>query len=215
MNERLNKLRQPSLDTAFETGLSGASRLHDLFVNIEGMTLGEFKNGGTELVINYCFAGSPFGKIIVASAPKGVCHIAFEEDEEQALINLQATFPKATYCQFIDKFQQDALYIFQQDWSHLDQIKLHLKGTPFQLEVWEALLKIPMGDLSTYGDIARVIGKPSASRAVGTAIGRNPVAFLIPCHRVIQSSGNLGGYMWGEARKSAVIDWEAAKVATH
>jgi AraC family transcriptional regulator of adaptative response/methylated-DNA-[protein]-cysteine methyltransferase len=107
--------------------------------------------------------------------------------------------------------QQNALYIFTHDWSKLNQIKLHLKGTDFQLKVWEALLKIPAGQLSTYGNVAAIIDKPNASRAVGTAIGSNPVAFLIPCHRVIQSTGLTGGYMWGSTRKSAIIGWEAAK----
>lgn len=198
------------LDTAYETGLSSASRLHDLFVNIEGMTPGEFKNGGENLEINYCFAESLFGKLIVASTAKGVCHIAFEEDEAGAVLTLKHRFPNAVYHQMVDKFQQDALFIFQKDWGQLDKIKLHLSGTPFQLKVWESLLKIPMGALTTYGDIAKKIGKPKASRAVGTAIGKNPIAFLIPCHRVIQGSGDIGGYMWGPTRKSAIIGWEAA-----
>jgi len=199
------------LDTAYETGLSGTSRLHDLFVNIEGMTPGEFKNGGENLEINYCFAESPFGNLIVASTTKGVCHIAFEEDKTQALATLMRRFPSAVYHPMIDKFQQDALSIFQKDWSQLDRIKLHLNGTAFQLKVWESLLKIPLGRLTTYGDIAMEIDKPKASRAVGTAIGMNPVAFLIPCHRVIQGNGNISGYMWGTDRKSAIIGWEAAQ----
>ncbi|WP_293308729.1 methylated-DNA--[protein]-cysteine S-methyltransferase [Pedobacter sp. UBA5917] len=198
-------------DTALETGLSGTSRLHDLFVNIEGMTPGEYKNGGENLHINYSFAESPFGNIIVASTPKGICHIAFYDDEELALANLQRQFPAAKYQLLLDKEQQNALYIFSHDWGKLNQIKLHLKGTDFQLKVWEALLKIPMGKLSTYGSIAKNLQNPNASRAVGTAIGDNPVAFLIPCHRVIQSSGALGGYHWGLNRKTAMIGWEAAQ----
>ncbi|MGN7986805.1 methylated-DNA--[protein]-cysteine S-methyltransferase [Pedobacter sp. 22226] len=199
-------------DTALETGLSGTSRLHDLFVNIEGMTPGEYKNGGENLHINYSFAESPFGNIIVASTPKGICHIAFYDDETLALNNLQRQFPAAKYQLILDKEQQNALYIFNHDWSKLHQIKLHLKGTDFQLKVWEALLKIPMGKLSTYGTIARQLQNPNASRAVGTAIGDNPVAFLIPCHRVIQTSGALGGYHWGVDRKTAIIGWEAAQI---
>ena len=109
-------------------------------------------------------------------------------------------------------FQKNALFIFNNDWSKLPEIKLHLKGTDFQLKVWEALLKIPMGQLSTYGKVATAIQKPTASRAIGTAIGSNPVAFLIPCHRVIQSTGNIGGYMWGNTRKTAIIGWEGAKI---
>ncbi|HAY45514.1 MAG TPA: cysteine methyltransferase [Gammaproteobacteria bacterium] len=199
------------LGTAYKTGLSGTSRLHDLFINIEGMTPGEFKNGGEALAINYCFADSPFGKIMVASTEKGVCKLFFEADENQALSHLMQCFPNAQYRQMVDKFQQDALFIFQNDWKQLDQIKLHLKGTEFQLKVWEALLTIPMGQLTTYGSVAQHIDKPKASRAVGTAIGSNPVAFLIPCHRVIQTSGKLGGYMWGTTRKSAIIGWEASR----
>ncbi|MBB6239715.1 AraC family transcriptional regulator of adaptative response/methylated-DNA-[protein]-cysteine methyltransferase [Pedobacter sp. AK013] len=205
------KENQSLFDTALETGLSGTSRLHDLFVNIEGMTPGEYKNGGENLYINYSFAESPFGNIIVASTPKGICHIAFYDDENIALANLQRQFPAAQYQQILDKEQQNALYIFSHDWSKLHQIKLHLKGTDFQLKVWEALLKIPMGKLATYGNIAKQLHNPNASRAVGTAIGDNPVAFLIPCHRVIQSSGALGGYHWGVNRKTAMIGWEAAK----
>ncbi len=202
-------------DAAWETGFSGTGRLHDLFVGIEGMTPGEFKNGGENLHINYSFAESPFGKMIVASTEKGICHMSFMEDAQLAFNELKSRFPNAQYQQLLDKHQQDGLFIFQHDWSKLDQIKLHLNGTPFQLKVWETLLKIPMGSLVTYGDIAQKIEKPNASRAVGTAIGNNPVAFLIPCHRVIQSTGKIGGYMWGNTRKTAIIGWEAAQTDTH
>ncbi len=198
-------------DAAHETGLSGTGRLHDLFVNIEGMTPAEYKNGGKNLHINYSFAESPFGNLLVASTPKGICYMAFAEEETKALEDLRAKFPNARFQQKLDLLQQNALSIFQNDWSKLGEIKLHLKGTDFQLKVWETLLKIPMGKLSTYGAIAEQIGNPKASRAVGTAIGSNPVAFLIPCHRVIQSSGIFGGYMWGTTRKTAIIGWESAK----
>lgn len=209
----LLKDQQASLfDTAEQTGLSGTGRLHDLFVTIEGMTPGEFKNGGENLSINYSFAESPFGKIIVASTKKGICYMAFFDKELEALENLKNRFPNARYHQVVDIIQQNALFIFQHDWSRLNEIKLHLKGTDFQLKVWETLLKIPMGKLSTYGDIGKEIEKPAASRAIGTAIGSNPVAFLIPCHRVIQSTGNIGGYMWGNTRKTAIIGWEASKI---
>ena len=211
--KKMLKEDQASLfDTAMETGLSGAGRLHDLFVNIEGMTPGEYKNGGANLSINYSFAESPFGNILVASTAKGICHIAFADDSAAALQQLQNNFPNATFRQMLDLMQQNALYIFTHDWSKLHQIKLHLKGTDFQLKVWETLLKIPMGKLTTYGTIAQHIQRPKASRAVGTAIGDNPVAFLIPCHRVIQSSGLLGGYHWGTKRKTAMIGWEAAQI---
>ena len=201
-------------DTAFETGLSGTGRLHDLFVNIEGMTPAEYKNGAKNLSINYSFAESPFGNLIVASTIKGVCYMAFDDDENNALLDLKQKFPNATFHRKLDLLQQNALFIFQNDWSKLPEIKLHLKGTDFQLKVWETLLKIPMGKLATYGNIAEKIGNTNASRAVGTAIGSNPVAFLIPCHRVIQSSGNIGGYMWGNTRKTAIIGWESAKTDT-
>ena len=210
--KKILKENQASLfDATIETGLSGTSRLHDLFMKIEGMTPGEYKNGGEDLLINYSFAESPFGNIIVASTTKGICHIAFAEDETEAFQTLQAFFPNAIYKQKLDLIQQNALFIFTHDWNKLHEIKLHLKGTEFQLKVWETLLKIPMGQLCTYGAIARNIKNPNASRAVGTAIGDNPVAFLIPCHRVIQSTGIVGGYHWGSIRKTAIIGWEAAK----
>jgi len=199
-------------DAAFETGLSGTGRLHDLFVKIEGMTPGEFKNGGENLSINYSYAESPFGNILVASTAKGICYMAFADNEADAFQQLKQQFPNARYQQMVDMVQQNALYIFTHDWKQLSHIKLHLKGTEFQLKVWETLLKIPMGQLSTYGEIAAKIQTPKASRAVGTAVGDNPVAFLIPCHRVIQSSGSFGQYHWGSTRKTAMIGWEAAKV---
>lgn len=210
--KKLLKEQQATLsDAAFEIGLSGTSRLHDLFINIEGMTPAEYKNGGKNLTINFSFAESPFGNLIVASTPKGVCHMAFDHDEANALNDLKYRFPNAKFQRKLDLVQQNALFIFQNDWSKLPEIKLHIKGTDFQLKVWETLLKIPMGQLSTYGQIAAQIGNPEASRAVGSAIGNNPVAYLIPCHRVIQSSGNIGSYMWGNTRKTAIIGWETAK----
>lgn len=207
----LNENQSTLFDAAYETGLSGTSRLHDLFVNIEGMTPAEYKNGGKSLVINYDFAKSPFGNILVASTYKGICYMAFNDLEEEALENLKQKFPNASFNQQSDSMQQHALFIFQNDWTTLPEIKLHLKGTDFQLKVWETLLKIPMGQLTTYGSIAQQIDKPKASRAVGTAIGSNPVAFLIPCHRVIQSTGTFDGYRWGNTRKTALIGWEGAQ----
>jgi len=199
-------------DTAYETGLSSTSRLHDLFVKIEGMSPAEYKNGGKSLNINYNFSESPFGKVIAASTEKGICYMAFETDHHKALGDLQAKFPNASFFERKDDFQNNALSIFSKDWSELNTIKLHLKGTDFQLKVWESLLTIPMGKLSTYGNLADKIGNPNASRAVGTAIGSNPVAFLIPCHRVIQSTGKIGGYMWGSERKQLIIGWESSKM---
>jgi len=200
-------------DAAYETGLSGTGRLYDLFVKVEGMTPGEYKNGGAALVINYTFAETPFGPVIVASTGKGICHMAFiDEGERSALENLKQIFPNAIYNQLADRNQQNALFVFNQDWSKLDEIKLHLKGTDFQIKVWETLLSVPAGGLTTYADLARKSGYTGASRAVGTAVGKNPVAFLIPCHRVIKSTGEIGQYHWGAARKNVIIGWEAARM---
>jgi AraC family transcriptional regulator, regulatory protein of adaptative response / methylated-DNA-[protein]-cysteine methyltransferase len=199
-------------DTALETGLSGTGRLHDLFVNIEGMTPGEYKNGGENLQIDYCFAESIFGNIMVAATQKGICHIAFFDDEKFAIAHLQKSFSKATYAQKENPFFKNVRTIFNNNYIDIKKIKLHVKGTDFQLKVWETLLTIPMGNLSTYGNIAKKINNPKASRAVGSAIGDNPVAFLIPCHRVIQSTGIFGGYMWGPKRKTAMIGWEGVVV---
>ncbi len=201
--------QQSLLDVACDIGLSGTSRLHDLFITIEAMTPGQFRQGGAGLPICYGFAESPFGGMVIASTPRGICHVAFENNESQGLENLQAKFPNAVLQHGIDDLQQQVLQIFQKDFSALDRIALHLSGTPFQLKVWEALLKIPQGKLTTYGQIAEAIGQPTASRAVGTAIGRNPIAFPIPCHRVIRKSGELGGYMWGTKRKQSIIAWES------
>ncbi len=198
----------------FDTGLSSTSRLHDLFVQIEGMTPAEYKQGGEALDIHYSFAETIFGSVIIASTPKGICHMAFTEVDRDALAYLKKQFPRATFIEDQDELQRKALAIFQHDQNSLSEIKLHLKGTDFQLKVWQSLLKIPMGKLSSYAYIAQEIGQERASRAVGTAIGNNPVAFLIPCHRVIQSSGQRGNYMWGTTRKTAMIGWEGAHSQT-
>ena len=137
-----------------------------------------------------------------------------DEEDEKALLRLKGQFPNAKYKQLSDKIQQNALFIFTQDWNKLHEIKLHLKGTPFQIKVWEALLKIPMGELSTYAGIAGKLNNPLASRAVGSAVGSNPVAFLIPCHRVIKANGEFGNYHWGCTRKNAMIGWEASKLTS-
>jgi AraC family transcriptional regulator, regulatory protein of adaptative response / methylated-DNA-[protein]-cysteine methyltransferase len=180
-------------------------------MKIEGMTPGEYKNGGEALSINYSFAESPFGPLILAATTKGLCYLAFEEDRDLAFRHLQEQFPNARFQQVLDMIQQNALYFFTQDWNTLEQVKLHLKGTPFQLKVWEALLQIPMGELSSYGKVAATAKAERAYQAVGTAVGSNPVAFLIPCHRVIKSNGEFGEYHWGSTRKMAMIGWEAAK----
>lgn len=197
-------------DASFEAGLSGTSRLHDLFITIEGMTPGEYKNDGENLQIHYSFAETPFGDILIASTPKGICHISFASDQAAELQTLYDRFARASFIQKTDMLQQNALQIFTKDWSDLREVKLHLRATPFQVKVWEALLKIPFARVDTYAGIAASIDAPNASRAVGTAVANNPVAFLIPCHRVIRSSGVIGEYHWGSMRKTAMIGWEAS-----
>ena len=199
-------------DATFETGLSSPGRLHDMFITIEGMTPGEYKNGGENLHINYSFAETPFGDIIIASTQKGICHLAFLSDAEDELKNIKQIFPNASFHQKTDLLQQNALKVFTQDHIDLQKIKLHLKATPFQIKVWQALLKIPFGSISTYSTLAKNIEIPDASRAVGTALANNPVAYLIPCHRVIKSTGLIGEYHWGSTRKTAIFGWEAAHV---
>jgi len=197
--------------TAYQIGLSGTGRLHDLFIHIEGMTPGEYKNGGHNLAINYNITTSPFGNILIASTEKGICYLSFIDKEEDGAKDLKRIYPNAHYCNQTDPLQQNALSVFSENWIRPEGIQLHLKGTKFQLKVWETLLKIPETKLATYGDIAHYIGCPNANRAVGTAVGKNPVAFLIPCHRVIQSTGIFGQYHWGADRKQAIIGWENAK----
>ncbi len=199
-------------DVSFETGLSGTSRLHDLFINIEGMTPGEYKNAGENLLINYSHAETPFGDVLIASTAKGICHLSFINNTAEGIQELQQSFQQASFVQKTDMLQQNALKIFSHDWSDLQQIKLHLKGTEFQLKVWQALLQIPSGHADTYSGVAGKINLPKASRAVGTAIGNNPVAFLIPCHRVIRSTGVTGEYRWHSDRKTALLGWEAAQL---
>jgi AraC family transcriptional regulator, regulatory protein of adaptative response / methylated-DNA-[protein]-cysteine methyltransferase len=196
---------------SFEAGLSGTSRLHDLFISIEGMTPGEYKNDGENLEIHYSFAETFFGDVLIASTDKGICHISFAKNQEEELAAFRNRFVKALIIQKTDLHQQSALQVFKNDWKDLGKIKLHLKATPFQVKVWEALLKIPFASVSTYSGIAQKIESPKASRAVGTAIANNPVAFLIPCHRVIRSTGLIGEYHWGSTRKKAIIGWEAAQ----
>jgi len=199
-------------DTSFEAGLSGTSRLHDLFISIEGMTPGEYKNEGENLQIKYSFAETFFGDVLIASTTKGICHISFAQNQHEELKTLHERFIRASFTQKTDLHQQNALQVFKNDWKDLDRIKLHLKATPFQIKVWEALLKVPFASVSSYASIAQDIHLPRASRAVGTAVAANPVAFLIPCHRVIRSTGLVGEYHWGSIRKTAIIGWEAAQL---
>lgn len=206
----LKEKRATLFDAAFETGLSGTGRLHDLFIKIEGMTPGEFKNGGEDLNIHFSYSETPFGNIIIASTTKGICYLAFYDEKMIAFEELKKKFPNAGYEQMSDFHQAKALTFFNRNWNEPSAINLHLKGTPFQIKVWEALLKIPMGRLSTYSTIAASINNLKASRAVGSAVGDNPVAYLIPCHRVIRSTGEFGQYHWGTTRKTAMIGWEAS-----
>jgi AraC family transcriptional regulator of adaptative response/methylated-DNA-[protein]-cysteine methyltransferase len=210
-NRLINK-QATLFNTATETKLTVTQRLHELFISIEAMTPSEYKNSGQDLVIDYCFDDSIFGNIIIAATQKGICHLAFFEDEKWAISQLQKSFSKAKYVEKDNPFFKNVRKVFNNNFSDIEKIKLHVKGTHFQLKVWEALLTIPMGQLCTYGNIAAKINNPKAARAVGTAIGANPIAFLIPCHRVIQSTGVFGGYMWGPKRKTAMIGWEGVQV---
>jgi len=206
--ELLREKEATLFDAAFETGLSGTGRLHDLFISIEGMTPGEYKNGAEALDIRYSSSPSPFGEVLVASTPRGICYMAFVDEQEEQLKRLRASFPKASFSESSEPLHRDAVSVLGNDNRYSPSLRLHLKGTPFQLRVWEALLKIPMGGLSTYGKIAGELNSPGASRAVGSAVGSNPVAYLIPCHRVIRASGVIGDYRWGTERKMAMIGWE-------
>ncbi|MEM9859555.1 MAG: bifunctional helix-turn-helix domain-containing protein/methylated-DNA--[protein]-cysteine S-methyltransferase [Bacteroidota bacterium] len=208
----LLKEKQATLfDTALDTGLSGTGRLHDLFIKIEGMTPAEYKHQGQGLTISYSYSESIFGLVIAASTHKGLCYLAFCTSPEAGFEDLKSSFSNATFQLKCDDYQKSAIEFLSKDNANT-KIKLHIRGTEFQLKVWEAILKIPSGNLTTYGKIADELHKPKASRAVGTATGDNPIAFLIPCHRVIQASGALGGYMWGTSRKRALIGWEAAQL---
>ena len=203
------------LDATFDTGLSSVSRLHDLFIQIEGMTPAEYKQGGAGLKISYRFAETLFGRVLVASTQKGICALAFVEQNAQALNELHAKFPHAEYIEQTDEMQQRAVALLTAQPNSIQHVKLHLKGSAFQLKVWESLLKIPAGQLASYRDVASQIEQPKAARAVGSAVAHNPVAFLIPCHRVIQASGVLGNYHWGAIRKMAMIGWESAQIDLH
>ncbi|SHF91932.1 DNA-O6-methylguanine--protein-cysteine S-methyltransferase /Transcriptional regulator Ada [Fodinibius roseus] len=197
----------------FYTGLSSSSRLHDLFVNIEGMTPGEFKNQGQSLDIRYHFSNSPFGDILIASTGKGISNLNFVKERDESIRELKERWPKARITEGEDKHIRTLDNRLGSSWEDPDEIKLHLRGTEFQLKVWEALLKIPVGHLVTYSDVAQVIDNPNASRAVGTALANNPIAYLIPCHRVIRKVGDIGEYRWGSTRKTAIIGWEVAQAS--
>ena len=198
-----------TLETAGAVGLSGSGRLHDLFLRWEAMSPGEFARGGAGLTINHGVIDSPFGQALVMGTSKGLCGLAFIDDGDikAAFDDLAKRWPDATYRDDIGAIKDwaDAAFTMKGEAS------LHMMGAPFQLKVWEALLQIPSGHVTTYSEIAQAIGSPKAVRAVGTAVGRNPVGWLIPCHRALRKSGALGGYHWGLPVKRAMLAFEAAK----
>jgi AraC family transcriptional regulator of adaptative response/methylated-DNA-[protein]-cysteine methyltransferase len=204
--------RHSILETALETGLSGTGRLHDLFVHIEGMTPGEYKQQGQSLRIIYSIEATPFGEIFIASTNKAICSIQFLSDALTDLIaldELQQRFALAEFQQQSTELHQQLVHGSSTILSLIcSKIPLRLQGTPFQLKVWEALLKIPEGQLSSYQQIAEQIGHPKAVRAVASAVAQNPIAYLIPCHRVIRSTGVIGEYHWTQARKLALLSWK-------
>ena len=192
-------------EAAHSGGLSGTGRLHDLFVGIEKMTPGEYKNGGAGLQIHYTLIPGLFGDLLAAATDKGICFMRFLDDPSAALNELRAEYPNARLIGQETAFHRRAADIFR---TRCGRITLHIKGTPFQLKVWQALLDIPAGSLQSYGTVAQAVGSPNAARAVGTAVGQNPVALLIPCHRVIRESGIIGGYRWQRGRKMAILAHE-------
>jgi AraC family transcriptional regulator of adaptative response/methylated-DNA-[protein]-cysteine methyltransferase len=198
------------LDVSFQVGLSGPGRLHDLLVTVDGVTPGEFKAQGAGIEIRYGFHPTPFGKSLIGVTKRGVCHFAFlKNDKEQtsALKQLQRNWPKAVFKQDQPKTAELINRIFQPS-AHKQSVCVFLMGTPFQLKVWEALLQIAPGRVGSYSDIARLVGMPKASRAVGNAMAKNPVGYLIPCHRVIRQTGLIGQYGWGPVKKQALLLWE-------
>ena len=207
------------LETAHEVGLSGGGRLHDLFVTYEAMSPGEYKRRGEGLEISYGFHPTPFGEALLMATPRGLCGLAFVNDDAgesraDAMADLQSRWPKATYVEGPAVTAPVAAEIFGAPKAAAKPpTRLVLIGTDFELRVWQTLLRIPMGHAVSYQHIARHLGQPSASRAVGSAVGRNPLSFVVPCHRVLRADGTLGGYHWGLTRKRALIGWETGRVA--
>ena len=200
------------LEVAGTVGLSGPGRLHDLFVTLEAMTPGEYKAGGAGLAIQYGAHETPFGRALVAMTARGICGLQFIDDERAGIEQLRRQWPVAELRRSPAATAPVAERLFGPLASRPNAaLALLVKGSNFQVKVWRALLELPFGALATYGSIAARIGAPSAARAVGAAVGANPIAWLIPCHRVIRESGALGGYRWGMERKSAMLGWEAAR----
>lgn len=213
--EHAKQLLQDSatvLDTAYETGLSSASRLHDLFVTCEAVTPGGYKMKGKDVTIRHGIHPTPFGDALIGLTDKGVCELDFVRDASQALDTLAFKWPNATWIKDESATRRISEIIFSPSANKIP-LHLHIRGTPFQLKVWQALLRIPSGALVSYGDIAAAIGNQAAIRAVGTAVGDNPIAWLIPCHRVLRKSGAIGGYATGTPRKRAMLALEALQTA--
>ena len=203
------------LDASHELGLSGPSRLHDLFVTHEGMTPGVYKARGAGLIITYGYHPSPFGTALIMRTQGRLAGLAFADDggESQALADMTRRWPQADYVEDQAATAALARRVFsRQEWSKVQPLKIIFIGTDFEIRVWETLLSIPLGSASTYSDVAAQLGMPKASRAVGSAVGRNPLAFVVPCHRVLAKSGALHGYHWGLTRKRAMLGWEAGAV---
>lgn len=201
---------QSVLAATFAAGLSSPGRLHDLFVNVEAVTPGEYKRGGEGLVIRHGLHDSPFGPCLLMHTERGICGLAFvdDADEEGTLAHMSARWPNATLVADQQSGAALAARVFAAGGNPGEPLTVLLHGTPFQIQVWQALLRIPRGALTNYEALAHYIGKPNASRAVGTANGANPISYLIPCHRVIRKSGALGGYRWGLGRKLAMLSRE-------
>jgi AraC family transcriptional regulator, regulatory protein of adaptative response / methylated-DNA-[protein]-cysteine methyltransferase len=212
---RLLRSSASVLDAAYEVGLSGPGRLHDLFVTHEAMSPGEWKSGGEGLSVAYGFHPSPFGSALVMTTERGLAGLAFADpgEEDAALDDMRGRWTKARYDEDKERTGAIARRIFDPTlWRPERPLRVVLIGTDFEVRVWETLLGIPMGRATTYSDIAAKLGKPKASRAVGAAVGKNPVSFVVPCHRVMGKSGDLTGYHWGITRKRAMLGWEAGRV---
>lgn len=209
--------RASVLDATYEVGLSGPGRLHDLFVTHEAMSPGEFKSGGEGMAISYGFHASPFGEALVMATPRGLAGLAFgdgPEDRSITLADMMRRWPRAHFIEAPERTAPLASRIFQAErWRPDEPLRVVLIGTDFEIRVWETLLHIPLGRATTYGDIAAHLGKPTAARAVGAAVGKNPLSFVVPCHRVLGKSGALTGYHWGLTRKRAILGWEAGMAA--
>ncbi|PTM97264.1 methylated-DNA--[protein]-cysteine S-methyltransferase [Mycoplana dimorpha] len=210
----LRQESMPLLETSFEVGLSGPGRLHDLFVTHEAMSPGEWKARGAGLTIRYGYHVSPFGLALVMATDRGLAGLAFadDSDEEACLADMTCRWPNAVYVHDQEATAAYALRIFDSArWNPQQPLRIVLIGSDFQIRVWEALLRIPMGRAVTYSDIAGQVGQPTASRAVGAAVGRNPLSFVVPCHRALGKGGALTGYHWGLTRKRAMLGWEAGR----